>query len=218
MTARRLAAPAGAFLVAAALGWFGAGLGSPAASTEPPGAPEARVSPRPDLSGCELDELEQAVEALEVANEALYQETRALARENEVEGVRLTWPEALSREYEEDALRARAADVLRDVPEAALIELDCAQYPCIAVLASLAEDEGRLDAAREGLVDGLGVLTHRTGGVVEEMEWFSLRYAALGEGALDQREQELLRQRMDEVAARATIDVMRETFGGEGAQ
>jgi len=211
---RDVAMPAAAFLAAAALGWFGSGLRAPTASTGSAVDAADPVASRPDLSGCGLEDLERDVADQEVANEALYQETRALAEENEVEGVRLSWPEELPRDYEEPALRARLDEALAAVPEAALVELDCAQYPCIAVLASFADEEGRLDEAHERFIEGLGVLEYRTGGVVEELEWFSLRYAALGEGELDQGEKDLLRQRVDDVAARSNIEKMRSIFGG----
>jgi len=77
------------------------------------------------------------------------------------------------------------------------------------------DEERELDAVEAALTDGLEVIEARAGGVVEEMEWYALRYVALGEGELDSREQELLRQRMDAVAADVTIDRMREVMGEE---
>lgn len=198
--------PALAFVIAGGVGWFGSHSDEVAEVAE-----ESSVSGvvRPDLSGCGLEDLEASIADIEASNEALYASNRALAEENEIEGVRLAWPEDLPADYEEGAIQRRLEDAMAATPEVRLVALDCSQYPCIAATGAMMDEEQELDAVQAALTDGLEVLEARAGGVVEEMEWYALRYVALGEGELDQEAQDLLRQRIDDVVAGVTIDHMR---------
>lgn len=62
------------------------------------------------------------------------------------EGTPQRWPDDASAPFRPDAFRARLEEAVRGVPGAAIAEVDCDEFPCVAALATVSEAEDWADS------------------------------------------------------------------------
>lgn len=137
---------AGASSVAAVLGWASAGLLLAPAQLPPASASAPRVAasdreilPSPSCEGESplLSELAALQIELEAARAA---DVLSEGQEHAEIGAPQEWSDDVPDAFGEEAVEAYLSSLVAKIPGAVLVGMDCAEYPCAAVLAFAGED------------------------------------------------------------------------------
>lgn len=105
----------------------------------PPLASATRLPPQPSLPSLRAVDLpcscEDQIHGLEAEKRALEQEAGALRAQLALYGgTPVDWPETLSADFRQPAIEAWLGDAVQKTGvEAQIIEIDCSEFPCIAL-------------------------------------------------------------------------------------
>lgn len=69
------------------------------------------------------------------------------------EGIARAWPEDLPSEFSPDRFSEKVEDLVRDVGRTALVDIECSEFPCIAVLSSDVSNRKSLDRLSSAIID-----------------------------------------------------------------
>ena len=115
--------------------------------------PRSTATPR-DMAGATSEELLAEIDRLQAENENLrLQSTLAMGQAEHYEGVPQPWGDEIPASFRPDAFTDAMREAVEGIEDAELVDVDCEEYPCVAVIRSTTDREDWARAIDEGLPD-----------------------------------------------------------------
>jgi hypothetical protein len=204
-------------------------VGTPAiaaARTTAPGRDDA-PAPSTDLATASPEELLAEIDRLRAENDGLrLQSSVARGVVDHYEGVVQPWPDAVPAPFRPDAFPDAMREAVAEMEDAELLDVDCEEFPCVAMIRTTTEHSDWARAVEEGLPAasdlghdgpvGLSLWAHGTRGDEGEVRLVGVAYTPR-----DLHDEDV-QQRTDFRATQLFEDLSGELLepegGGEGAQ
>ena len=144
------------------------GSGTPGSGARAPAGNQPRITIDSPGQPALAPEIQQELDKLRLTNQFLEGQLSA-------NGIRPNdWPETLPAPLEPEAFTANIKAALKDFPELKLMDIDCSEYPCVAVIEDMNEepDTVNMEPMRASLHEGLdvGIDSRVTGGIFQTQD------------------------------------------------
>ncbi len=169
-------------------------VGTPVVASARPraGVDRERAAASADLSSASPEELLAEIDRLRAENEGLrLQSSVARGVVDHYEGVAQPWSDDVPAPFRPDAFPDAIRDAVAEMEDAELIDVDCEEFPCVAVIRSTTDRHDWAKAMEEGLPRtdelgyegpvGLSIWAHGTRGDEGEVKLVGVAYTP-GEG------------------------------------